>query len=129
MLPEGWPINPVVTHSEKQATEVKPEIDYGPYMVELQRRIKRAWHPTPDVDWGNEGSPTVVFKVHKDGSVSDLNLANSRGKVEASKSLMNAVRDAAPFSPLPTNAPESVDIQFTMNCCPVFSGSGSFRRF
>ena len=47
------------------------DVDFGPYMADLQRRIKRAWFPPK----GNESKRVVVlFKVHKQGELSNLRL-------------------------------------------------------
>jgi tetratricopeptide (TPR) repeat protein len=53
-----------------------PDIDFGPYMADLQRRIKKAWLPPK----GNESKRVVVvFKVHRDGALSNLRIDHSSG--------------------------------------------------
>jgi len=55
---------------------VRADVDFGPYMADLQRRIKAAWHPPK----GNESKRVVVvFKVHRDGSLSNLRIDHSSG--------------------------------------------------
>lgn len=100
------------------------EPDWGPYMRELQRRIKRNWDPPR----GNESKRVVVmFKIAKDGRLLSLKTMKSSGNIEADKAAMSAVELTAPFSPLPPEHREgSIDIQFTFDY-NVFSVGG--RRF
>ena len=103
------------------------EVDFGPYMAELQRRIKRHWFPPK----GNESKRVVViFKIHTGGELTNLRLEHGSGVAIADKAALDAVQNAAPFRPLPDGAPEAVDIQFTFDY-NVFmgGGTGSFRRF
>jgi TonB family protein len=103
------------------------DVDFGPYMADLQRRIKRAWFPPK----GNESKRVVViFKVHKGGELSNLRIGTSSGVAIADNAALKAVENAAPFRPLPAGASDDVDIQFTFDY-NVFTGGGggSFRRF
>lgn len=107
--------------------EAEKDVDFGPYMADLQRRIKRAWFPPK----GNESKRVmVVFKVHRNGTMSNLRLQRSSGLAIADQAALKAVQNAAPFRQLPDGAPADVDIQFTFDY-NVFkgSGSGSLRRF
>lgn len=104
------------------------DVDFGPYMADLQRRIKRAWFPPK----GNESKTVkVVFKVHRNGTMSNLRLARSSGLAIADQAALKAVKNAAPFRPLPKGAPNDVDIQFTFDYNVFKSGgrAGVFRRF
>lgn len=103
------------------------DVDFGPYMADLQRRIKRAWFPPK----GNESKRVVVvFKVHRGGELSHLRLDKSSGVAVADEAALKAVENAAPFRPLPAGAPDDVDIQFTFDY-NVFAGGGrgTFRQF
>jgi len=103
------------------------DIDFGPYMADLQRRIKRAWFPPK----GNESKRVVVvFKVHANGTMSNLRLVTSSGAAIADQAALKAIENAAPFRPLPDGAPTDVDIQFTFDY-NVFAGGGvgKLRRF
>lgn len=94
------------------------DIDFAPYMSDLQRRIKRAWFPPK----GMETKVVVaVFKVHQHGELSDLKVNKSSGAAIADKAALKAVENAAPFRPLPTGSPENVDISFTFDY-NVFTG-------
>lgn len=103
------------------------DVDFGPYMADLQRRIKRHWFPPR----GQENRRVVVvFKIHTHGELSNLRIERSSGMDSADQAALAAVQNAAPFRPLPDGAPSVVDIQFTFDY-NVFTGggSGSFRRF
>ena len=111
----------------KPSVEAQKDVDFGPYMADLQRRIKRAWFPPK----GNESKRVVVvFKVHTNGTMSNLRIVTSSGVSIADQAALKAVQNAAPFRPLPSGAPSDVDIQFTFDY-NVFKGGGKgvFRRF
>lgn len=94
------------------ASNAAKELDYGPYMADLQRRIKRSWFPAAGF---GQKKAVVVFKIHSDGSLSHLRLQSSSGLAIVDNSAVNAVQNASPFRPLPLGSPASVDIQFTFD--------------
>ncbi|OGH96717.1 MAG: hypothetical protein A2039_00880 [Candidatus Melainabacteria bacterium GWA2_34_9] len=98
------------------------EPDFGPYMRELQRRIKRNWHPPR----GNESKKVVLlFKVSRDGRLLRLNVSKSSGVSDADDAALEAVKMSAPFRPLPPEYQgNDIDIQFTFDY-NVFSVGGS----
>ena len=89
------------------------EPDFGPYMRELQRRIKMNWDPPK----GNESKRVVLlFKIAKDGRLLSCSVFKSSGLQNADKAALNAVHLAAPFRPLPPEYKgQSIDIQFTFD--------------
>lgn len=97
------------------------EPDFGPYMRELQRRIRSNWDPPK----GNESKRVVLlFKIAKDGRLLSVRVMKSSGLPNADRAALNAVRLTAPFKPLPAGYRESsVDIQFTFDY-NVFGASG-----
>ena len=103
----------------------KKDINFGPYMEDLQRRIKRAWRPPR----GNESKRVIVtFKLNRTGQLSDLILKVPSGLDVANKAALIAVQTAAPFPPLPHGAPDIVDIEFTFDY-NVFGSSSSYKKF
>ncbi|MBZ0184986.1 MAG: TonB C-terminal domain-containing protein, partial [Candidatus Obscuribacterales bacterium] len=98
---------------------VEKEPDWGIYMAELQRKIKRAWFPPKDTA---SKRVSVIFKIHSNGSLSSLRLEKSSGLALADQAALKAVSNAAPFRNLPEGAPPDVDIQFTFDY-NVFRGS------
>lgn len=89
------------------------EPDFGPYMRELQRRIKMNWEPPK----GNESKRVVLlFKIAKDGKLLSVNVFKSSGLQNVDQAAINAVKVAAPFRALPPEYRGSnIDIQFTFD--------------
>lgn len=89
------------------------EPDFGPYMRELQRRIKMNWEPPK----GNESKRVVLlFKIARDGRLISHKVYKSSGLAVADRAAMHAVELTAPFKPLPPEYKgDSVDIQFTFD--------------
>ncbi len=87
------------------------DVDFGPYMADLQRKIKRNWYPPK----GNESIRVVsAFKIHADGHMSDLKLTQSSDIDNVDEACLKAVRESR-FRQLPEGAPANVDIQFTFD--------------
>jgi TonB family protein len=99
--------------------------DYGAYMAELQRRIKRNWRPPT----AQEDKRVVVqFNIGRDGRLLSLGLAKSSGYPEADAAALNAVRLSAPFRSLPPGHRENdLPIQFTFDYNVFRSGGFSLR--
>lgn len=97
------------------------EPDFGPYMRELQRRIKMNWDPPK----GNESKRVVLlFKIAKDGRLLSCSVYKSSGLKSADDAALNAVKLTAPFRPLPAEYKgQSIDIQFTFDY-NVFGAAG-----
>ena len=89
------------------------EPDFGPYMRELQIRIKMNWDPPK----GNESKRVVLlFKIAKDGRLLSCRVNKSSGLPSADQAALKAVELTAPFRPLPADfRGQSIDIQFTFD--------------
>ena len=89
------------------------EPDFGPYMRELQRRIKLNWDPPK----GNESKRVILlFKIAKDGRLLSCRVHKSSGLPSADQAALKAVELTAPFRPLPADfRGQSIDIQFTFD--------------
>ncbi len=89
------------------------EPDFGPYMRELQRRIKLNWDPPK----GNESKTVVLlFKIARDGRLLSSRVHRSSGLPSADQAALKAVELTAPFRPLPADFKgQSIDIQFTFD--------------
>ena len=96
------------------------EPDFGPYMRELQRRIKLNWDPPK----GNESKTVVLlFKIAKDGRLLSCKIHRSSGLPSADQAALKAVELTAPFRPLPADFKgQNIDIQFTFDY-RVFGGT------
>lgn len=90
---------------------VAPTCDAGPYIAELQRRIKRAWHPPRS---NTSARVLVVFSVKTDGTMINPRITQSSGEKEKDEAALRTL-DAVKFDPLPANAPDTFDIQFTFD--------------
>ncbi len=94
------------------------EADFGPYLADLQKRIKKSWFPPR----GNESKRiTVKFKIHKDGDITGVKLEKSSGFSLADDAALEAVEKAAPLPPLPPGADSELVIKFTFDY-NVFNG-------
>ncbi len=91
------------------------------YMVQVQRAIKKAYKFSSVVPL--KRAPSVVFRIQKDGSVSDVRTPHSCAVPEADEALRNAVRSAK-LPPLPEGSAKFLDMEFQMNSCPTFGGAG-----
>lgn len=89
------------------------EPDFGPYMRDLQRRIKLNWNPPK----GNESKTVVLlFKIAKDGRLLSCRVQKSSGFAPADREALKAVELTAPFRPLPADFKgQNIDIQFTFD--------------
>jgi len=105
--------------------KTRQEPNWGPYMADLQRRIKRAWTPPK---YHESNRVVVVFKIHKNGELSNLRLVTSSGSAIVDQAAMRAVETAAPFRALPAEADDDIDVQFTFDY-NLFNGGGSNVRF
>ena len=101
--------------------ETQQEPDYGPYMADLQRRIKRSWFP-PKLP--SSKKTIVIFKIHQNGELSNLRIQRSSGDSSSDQAALKAVEDAAPFKTLPKYSEDTIDVQFTFDYNLYSGGSG-----
>ena len=89
------------------------EPNFGPYMRELQRKIKLNWNPPK----GDESKRVVLlFKIAKSGRMLSCRVLKSSGLPAADQAALRAVELTAPFRPLPVEfRGQSIDIQFTFD--------------
>lgn len=98
--------------SDPKEKAEEPGVNFGPYMASLQRKLKAAWRPPV----GNRTKRIqVVFKVHRDGRISNRRITKSSGTPVADQAALDAVNRVKKFDPLPTGAPANVDILFTFD--------------
>jgi TonB family protein len=101
------------------------EPDFGPYMQDLQKRIKQVWHPPR----GNESKRVVViFRVDRLGRLIRVEVTKSSGAPLADRAAVAAIEQIFPFRPLPAEfADENIDIEFTFDY-NVFNDKRRSRR-
>lgn len=102
----------------------KRDPDFGPYMAELQRRIKRNWRPPRR----NQSKRVVLlFTIARDGRLLNLRVYKPSGEPDTDRAAISAVQLSAPFKPLPRDfSGSSVDIQFTFDYNVFGVGGRSF---
>jgi TonB family protein len=90
------------------AWDFKWPADYGPYMRSLQREIKKHWKP-PSRD--SSKFVSAVFKVARDGTISDVSISRSSGDRDEDAAALRAIRESNKLA-LPKGSPKTVDISF-----------------
>ena len=106
----------LICQKQKQYSKIgdnPSEVDFAPYMRELQRRIKSNWHPPVNYD---SKRVSVFMKIDKAGNLLACSIYQSSGYKNADKSVLDAVYKTAPFRPLPEEYNgKTVDIIFTFD--------------
>lgn len=111
LYPEGF--------SEQKSTpdvtkmEEMKGVDWGPYMRELERRIKRNWNPPK----GKESKIVIaMFKVNRDGRLISIKITKSSGLADYDLAAKKAIEISAPFKKFPKECNRYyVDIEFTFD--------------
>ncbi len=106
--------------------DARRDVDFGDYMNRLQARVKRNWI-APGAD--NSRSTKLTFTVDRNGRVKGLRVSQGSGNTSVDQAAVNAVKQAQPFDPLPSEYDGSeIDIQFTFDIS-VFGASSDSRGF
>lgn len=99
----------------KNETEQKP-IDkeaLNSYIREIENSIKINWEPPVGT---NLKKATVKFTINKDGTLKVATIYATSGNTDFDKSAINAIKNSAPFPPLPDSLNrETLDIIFTFD--------------
>jgi TonB family protein len=81
-------------------------VDLRVYLGALMSAVKRKWYEgmPASARQGDRGEVSVQFRVQQDGKLLDssLKVASSSGKKDLDDASLNAIRNAAPFSHLPS---------------------------
>ncbi len=87
--------------------------NWGPYMRDLEQRIKRNWTPPK----GDSSKRVVItFTIGRDGRLLSHRITKSSGVPLADRAAMSAIELTAPFRPLPPEfRGQSVPIEFTFD--------------
>lgn len=87
--------------------------NWGPYMRDLEQRIKRNWTP-PKGDTSKR--IVITFTIGRDGRLLSHRITKSSGIPLADRAAMSAIELTAPFRPLPPEFKgQSVPIEFTFD--------------
>ncbi len=86
---------------------------WGPYMRELEAKIKRNWHP-PKGDTSKR--VVLLFKIGRRGELLSVRVSKPSGSSANDQAAMSAVQMSAPFRALPPEfTGSSVEIEFTFD--------------
>jgi outer membrane biosynthesis protein TonB len=100
-------------------------VDFGPWLRRFIAQIRRNWF-VPYAAMSLRGHVVLSFKVHKDGSISDLQV-NQPSAIDAfTKSSFNAIKLSNPTVPLPLEFPDEnapFIVTFYFNETPPGGGS------
>ena len=84
-------------------------------MGELTRRIEGYWvYPQEAVRQGQSGAGVVALRLAQDGRLRDVGIIRSTGSATLDSYIVNAIRLAAPFRPLPCKISETA-IRITLS--------------
>ncbi|BAC91347.1 TonB family protein [Gloeobacter violaceus] len=124
-LGESGTLNPG-RDGDGSGIDAAQDVDFGPYMAALQRKVKRNWI-APEA--GNSRRTVLLFTISRNGQIMNLRVGRSSGSRSSDESAMEAVQRAAPFGPLPAAYKgDRIEIQFTFDI-NVFGGDIGGRGF
>jgi protein TonB len=75
-----------------------PDFKFGYYIDQLLSAIDSKWERPP---LGNDVKAIISFRIERDGSLTDLQIAQSSGYNSFDLAALRAVQNASPFPPLP----------------------------
>ncbi len=103
---------------QKEVTIEQPDYhfdknDFDVYMYELDNKLQSNWFPPKNI---SDGQVLLSIDIAKDGSLLNVGVKKSSGNILLDDSAVTAVKESAPFRPLPStyNGP-SINIQFTFD--------------
>lgn len=105
--------NPQGGDAVKPGVDVAEDVDFGPFMADMERRIKRNWVPPR----GSERRKVkLLFYLLRDGRLSKVEVVGESKDPEAERAAIAAVEASSPFMPLPPTLKEDVlPIEFTFD--------------
>jgi hypothetical protein len=86
--------------------------NYGPFMEELQRRIRRAWHPPVQTEGYHL---KTLFVVDKNGDFSDFRIEKPHDLDAVNASARKAVEEAGPMRIPNPRRQKPINIEFTFD--------------
>ncbi len=80
------------------------EFKYISYFTTMRKAIELVWnYPLEAAQKGLQGEVGLEFTINKDGTTSRIRVVRSSGYAVLDKAIVEAIRLASPFSPLPDN--------------------------
>lgn len=86
--------------------------DWGEYAESMVSKIRVHWYeemPMPLLQTGLKGVVTIRFTIHRDGSLSDVNIITSSGVTPYDFAAKKAIELASPLRPLPADFPKETE--------------------
>ena len=80
-------------------------VEFGPWLRRFVAQIRRNWF-VPYAAMSLRGHVVLSFKVHKDGSITDLQIVQPSAIDAFTKSAFNAIKSSNPTVPLPLEFPD-----------------------
>ena len=100
-------------------------VDFGPWLRRFVAQIRRNWF-VPYAAMSLRGHVVLSFKVHRDGSITDLQIMQPSSIDAFTKSSFNAIKLSNPTVPLPLEFPDEnapFVVTFYFNETPPGGGS------
>lgn len=96
----------------KEESLIVEDVDFGPYMRNMQKEIKSNWNP-PKIDTTKR--VVVKYTIKKDGSIVNPQIVTSSNNKQMDNAALEALKKTK-LSPLPRNYKGiSADVQFTFD--------------
>jgi len=95
--PTGNPLGTTAFGSQIAGLD-NPDFKFGYYIDQLLSAIDSKWQRPP---LGNDVKAVISFRIQRDGSLTDLQVAQSSGYNSFDLAALRAVQNASPFAPLP----------------------------
>jgi TonB family protein len=93
--------------------DVAEDVDFGPFMAELERRIKKHWAPPRGSD---SRKVMLLFYLARDGKLVKIETRKTSGDEETDRAAVNAVIASTPFIPFPPQVKEDIlPVEFTFD--------------
>ena len=94
-------------YEKKELTFDAPELKHRGYMRKLKEKIESLWkYPEEAARRGLAGDLYIKFSIHKNGNLGEIELVRTSGYSDLDKAAIKALKDAAPYWPLPDDVEE-----------------------
>ena len=108
--------SPTVEYLKEETAEKTGEqskINWNPYITNIEKSIKKNWHP-PKADKSTRA--VVFFNVAKDGGLLECKIQQSSKNYAFDDAILRAIKETAPFRPLPKEFEKDfISIEFTFD--------------
>lgn len=102
------------------------ELKHDSYMLKLKAKIENIWqYPASAASQGLYGDLFITFTIKKDGTLGSVELIRTSGHRELDEAALKALRDAAPYWPLPDDWQSD---SFSINGHFIYTLYGTYIR-